>query len=143
MKIYALDRPAFWQCVAIGAPDDCWDWMPGSTLYGLLRIQGERVYAHRVAYELAHGQIPDGLVIDHLCRNTRCVNARHLEAVTHAVNIHRGTNPRIVAHQENRCLRGHPLEGWNAKPRADGTRQCRRCLNDGQRRRRAAQRAAR
>lgn len=46
--------------------------------------------AHRVAWLLEHGEMAEGLVLDHLCRNPACVNPRHLEPVTHTVNMRRG-----------------------------------------------------
>lgn len=75
----------------------CWNWngamlaTTGRNQYGRLH-QGKhkRVLAHRWAYERLRGPIPEGLVIDHLCRNTKCVNPDHLELVTIAENNRRG-----------------------------------------------------
>lgn len=94
--------------VAQAGPDECWEWTGGRNTngYGVIASGGRRgvnINAHRVAYELAHGPIPDGLVIDHLCENRGCVNPRHLEAVQHDVNIVRATGKRTT------CKRGHPL----------------------------------
>lgn len=74
------------------SPSGCWEWT-GATSgkgYGYLRIGGKANYAHRVAYEAFVCPIPDGLVIDHLCRNTVCCNPEHLEAVENSVNVKRG-----------------------------------------------------
>lgn len=75
--------------------DGCWHWtaalMPNG--YGYFRVSTPRrrmVYAHRAAYELLVGPIPDGMVIDHLCRNKSCVNPEHLEVVTQGENVRRG-----------------------------------------------------
>lgn len=67
-----------------------WQWSTGSKEYGQLRDTGKTKRAHRVFYERAKGPIPKGLVIDHLCRNKRCVNPDHLEAVTQGENCRRG-----------------------------------------------------
>lgn len=76
----------------------CWDWQwfKNPAGYGQVRDDGRVRRAHHVYYERAHGPLPDGLVIDHLCRNTSCVNPDHLEAVTHAVNTHRGDRAKLT-----------------------------------------------
>jgi hypothetical protein len=73
----------------------CWDWIMGTTgRYGMRN----NVSAHRKYYALYKGPIPTGLVIDHLCRNTLCVNPDHLEAVTQAVNLERRYDHERKAH---------------------------------------------
>lgn len=55
--------------------------------YGQVRIGKKFFLMHRLAYEAVRGPVPDGLVLDHLCRNTRCSNPFHLEAVTQRENL--------------------------------------------------------
>lgn len=77
----------FWQKVKI-FPEGCWEWQGccNAAGYGHFRTSERLFMAHRYAYESIVGVIPLGLEIDHLCRNTRCVNPRHLEVVTHREN---------------------------------------------------------
>lgn len=92
--------------------------------YGMFGI-GRRVhYAHRVAYELFVGPIPEGLQIDHLCRNRRCVNPMHLEPVTHRENGRRGKWSR-----KTHCVHGHAYTPDNTYYSADGSRRCRICTS--------------
>lgn len=79
----------FWRLVAKAGDTDCWTWLgkKGSKGYGLAHVaDGRQRQAHRVAYELVVGPIPEGLELDHLCNVRRCVNPAHLEAVTHSEN---------------------------------------------------------
>jgi hypothetical protein len=82
----------FWE--KVDKRGECWIWTAGTSAagYGLFGSgeQGKMVYAHRTAYQFEAGPIPDGLELDHLCRNPRCVNPDHLEPVTHQENCKRG-----------------------------------------------------
>lgn len=81
----------------------CWEWT-GALSSGYGRIHhspGRLVYTHRLAYELLVGPIPEGMDLDHLCRNTKCCNVAHLEPVTRQVNLLRGET-LTAAHAEGR-----------------------------------------
>mgnify|MGYP000502919220 CR=1 FL=1 len=112
--------------------DSCWLWRGyiGENGYGHCKISG-RCMAHRLAYELAWGPIGDGLHIDHLCKNRRCVNPNHLEAVTPRENNLRSASPAWVTHRtgihQSECRSGHPLSGDNLYLFPDGRRGCRAC----------------
>lgn len=108
----------------------CWVWQ-GQTEkgYGRFYIDGGSVRAHRWAYQRAVGPIPEGLVLDHLCRNPSCVNPFHLEAVTQAVNTLRGTGFAAVNAAKTHCSRGHEFTPANTYRRRSGGRECRICLN--------------
>ncbi|TBO59895.1 HNH endonuclease [Streptomyces kasugaensis] len=95
--------------------------------YARISVDGERQYAHRVSYEAFVAPIPDGLVIDHLCRNRGCVNPEHLDAVTQRVNVLRGESPAAARARQVACIHGHQLDATNTYRAANGTRKCRRC----------------
>lgn len=115
----------FWSRVE--KTDGCWLWAGYPTGgYGRIRVDGRRMAAHRFAYELLVGPIPDGLVIDHLCRNPLCVNPAHLEATTQQINVLRGEAPPAHQAKQDRCLRGHLLSGDNLIIRRR-RRECRTC----------------
>ena len=92
----------FWSKVDHPDANDCWPWLGAKNPkgYGRIKADGGRrtLQAHRVAYELLVGPIPDGHHLDHLCRNRGCVNPSHAEPVTPKENIGRG-------------LTGHHMKG--------------------------------
>lgn len=98
--------------------------------YGAFYVDGRQVLAHRWAYERHRGAIPEGAVIDHLCRNRRCVRVDHLEAVTIAVNVLRGVGPTARHVLKTHCPQGHPYDERNTYRDRRGGRHCRRCRAD-------------
>lgn len=106
--------------------NNCWNWKGTITWegYGHFFLHGKEVRAHRFAYELFKGDIPNDLTIDHLCRNRSCVNPNHLEAVSHKENVLRGIGITAINAQKTHCVRGHLLDGENIYARKDGYREC-------------------
>ena len=115
-----LDR-----CVQDG---DCWTWT-GCTDQGYGRIGAFSRYwwTHRLSYILLVGEIPDGLEIDHLCRNRACVNPEHLDPVPREVNIARGNAFQMVNARKTECLRGHAFTPENTEVNRKGQRSCKAC----------------
>jgi len=99
--------------------------------YGTVYFNGKTRRVHRVVYEHLIGPIPDGLEIDHLCRNKLCSNVFHLEAVTTRTNVLRGVAPTAVNDRKTHCIRGHEFTPENTKLRKSrpSYRQCRTCRN--------------
>jgi len=90
----------------------CWEWTGHITDYGYARttLQGHKNHLiHRITYQIFVDAIPEGLVIDHLCRVTHCVNPIHLEAVTVQTNILRGISPTAENAKKQTCKNGHEL----------------------------------
>ena len=118
----------------LGTP--CWLWI-GTTNgdgYGMFKILGRRVFAHRFSYEQSNGRMPSDLQSDHLCRVRRCVNPDHIEAVTLRENVLRSRNPAANNARKVQCVRGHILAGRNLRiaHKRDGSveRLCRLCIRD-------------
>lgn len=106
----------FWAKVRVIPCGGCWEWqghLAGGGYGGF--SDGRNVYAHRWAYEHLIAPIPDGLQIDHLCRNRACVNPAHLEPVTQTENQMRGLKGSLVTH----CPQGHPYDEENTRWRKD------------------------
>ena len=96
-------------------PNGCWTWSGAKTVqgYGRFHLDGNR-HAHRVSYEIHKGQIPAGLVLDHLCRTPSCVNPEHLEIVTRAENNRRADHYGCGwSRNKTHCLRGHEFTPEN------------------------------
>lgn len=122
--------------------DGCWMWTASLTVhggYGQFNDGSTMVRAHRWSYEQHVGPIPDGLDLDHLCRNRWCVNPDHLEPVSRGENLLRGYAARGVA---DSCAQGHPFDESNTFTRANGARGCRTCRNNASRASKARARAA-
>lgn len=126
--------PAIEHKLRIG--DGCWESDGGHSAagYTMFRWGGTQEYGHRVMYELMVGPIPDGMELDHLCRNRGCARPDHLEAVTHAENMARG-----AAAMRTHCPHGHAYTPENTYiVQATGGRQCKRCSYERNKARREA-----
>lgn len=99
----------FWSKVIKG--DGCWEWVGSKNggNYGKLGVSGTTIYAHRISYELHKGPIPDGMHVDHICRNRSCVNPDHLRTVTNKQN-HENLNHRRAGNKS-----GHRGVFWLAR----------------------------
>jgi hypothetical protein len=122
-------RERFWAKVDRRGAMECWPWQGeiAPNGYGRFWLNGKLDEAHRVAYKVTRGPIPLGLTIDHLCRNRRCVNPMHLEAVSQRENLLRGNGPPGTNARKTSCPRGHPYSGSNLYLDSKGNRQCRIC----------------
>lgn len=119
----------FWSKVHRRFDHDCWGWSGVRSPSGYSRFDeasGPTVQAHRYAYELLVGPIPDGYQLDHLCRNRWCVNPAHLEPVTQRENLRRGEGWSGVNAQKNACNYGHLFTPANTYTNYVG-RRCREC----------------
>jgi hypothetical protein len=122
----------FW--AKVDASGDCWEWTGSHTSrgYGQIWTGARTEVSHRVVWEMLVGPIPDGLQIDHLCRNRSCVNPDHLEPVEPRENYLRGFGPAARHARQTHCGWGHEFTDDNTFWYR-GSRLCRACNRDKQR----------
>ena len=132
----------FWSKCMPEPNSGCWLWLAASTRgYGAYAYSGSDDVrpAHRVTYETLVGAIPDGLVIDHLCRQPCCVNPSHMEPVTIGENVRRGDTRSNGSHnrEKSACPSGHAYDQQNTYTRRNGGRGCIECRRDAVRKHRS------
>ena len=119
----------FWAKVVKTAA--CWLWTGAKYKAGyghFSMAKGKDEGAHRIAYALMRGPIPDGLTLDHLCRNKSCVNPDHLEPCTRGENTMRADTVTARNKLKTHCPHGHPYSGENLLfARSGRSRLCRAC----------------
>lgn len=126
--------------------EGCWGWKGSHNErgYGIVRLKERRFRVHKVMYEWVNGPVPAGFELDHLCKNEGCWRIDHLEQVTHAENIRRGTWGHVL-HQRRReqthCVHGHEYTPENTIIRKRGWRKCRTCARQQDRDRKRRMRA--
>lgn len=113
--------------------DKCWIWKGAVDAhgYGSFVIEGLTKKSHRVSYEMSKGEIPEGLVIDHICKNKLCVNPEHLRAISRVENVMIGDGPTAKNARKTHCNRNHPLSGSNLYT-YKGKRYCKACRSSPQ-----------
>ncbi len=120
----------------VSSATGCWLWTAQVDLHGYGQFWADPetggVKAHRWSYEHFVGPIPDGLSLDHLCRNPPCVNPAHLEPVTTRENLIRGVGFPAQNVAKTHCVHGHALVASNVyrPPSQPTVRVCRQCMRD-------------
>lgn len=133
-KTKTPEAERFWPRVRKGS--GCWLWIGRRDTWGygvFVNADGVGVGAHRFAYELVVGSVPEGKQLDHLCRIQACVRPDHLEPVTARENQIRSNSPTGVNARRTHCIRGHPFDDRNTIIQSDGHRNCRACVDAYQR----------
>lgn len=119
-----LRQRDWWADVDRSKPNECWPWVKSTASHGYGQTwDGTTVrLAHRVAWTLAHGEIPAEMTVDHTCRNRRCCNPSHLRLLT---NVENASDNGFAT--KTHCPHGHPYGGENLYVSPRGDRRCRIC----------------
>jgi hypothetical protein len=131
---YIDDADRIRRNVEIDPETGCWNWQLclKENGYGRVNVGGKLWHSHRLAYEAFIGEIPDGLDLDHLCRNRACCNPEHLEPVTARENHHRSP---VSNASKTHCPANHPYTPENVYWARGGTaRRCRICTREATKR---------
>jgi len=107
----------------------CWIWngVRQKSGHGRICINYKQMGTHRLVYEIYKGKIPEGLVLDHLCKTPSCVNPEHLEPVTQRINLLRGDTVSAKNSIKTHCKNGHEFIGENLRINNRGERCCKIC----------------
>jgi hypothetical protein len=129
LQLTETQKQKFWRKVdKLNGDAGCWLWTgfirDGYGRFHINRNETPRM-AHRIAYTLCCGEIPNGMTLDHLCKVTHCVNPLHLEPVTLRENINRGNGISARNYAKLRCPKGHEYDGL----RKGNWRVCKKCRN--------------
>lgn len=128
-----VTKERFWsKADKSGGPDACWPWMAalndkGYGHFTLKRFEANGSRAHRISVLLSGRDIPEGMVVDHVCKNRRCVNPSHLRVVTQKENVTQNSlSYQAINAAKTHCIRGHEFTPENTYLRSEG-RRCRTC----------------
>lgn len=125
IDVSAVAADRFWAKVVIGEPSECWQWIGAvSKCYGTFKVGRQSYFAHRVSVALSGRVMPSGMLVDHICRNKRCVNPGHLRVATPKEN---SANTPMA--ERTHCRYGHEFTETN-KAWWKGHRLCRICRNE-------------
>lgn len=130
VQVTPKDLKRFWSKVK--KTNNCWEWTGFQTKegYGRFWFKGKSIPTHHFPYIIEDIEIPKGMHLDHLCRNTICVNKKHTEIVTPTENTLRGIGPTAINAKKTHCIHDHELSGENLIITKKGNRQCKRCSDN-------------
>lgn len=135
-------------------PNGCIEWLGYLDADGYGRYYANypnTVYVHRIAFERTKGSIPEGMQVDHICFNRKCLNPDHLQLLTASENARRispeGRLAWRLAQERRRqdvthCQRGHEFSADNTKVDRRGQRSCKTCARRAEQKRQARRDAA-
>lgn len=140
---YFNDHERFFSKIKVNIITNCWEWTASinKSGYGKFHIINSDYFAHRVSYSLFKNDLTTDLVIDHICRNRKCVNPDHLRVVDVYINITENSLSGAAKNKiKTHCLRGHEFTPENTiryKKLGRNCRSCRTCFYTKRRIRRA------